>query len=122
MLVITSYSIHYTKLYEFGGLWRGTQRREELVRQALTAQHMYIRDKHYILKEGKIQIVDEYTGRVMPDRSWEQGLHQMIERKEDCELTDRRETLARISYQRFFRRYLSRITSYNVCYTKLLRA
>ena len=90
----------------FGGLWRGTQRREELVRQALTAQHMYIRDKHYILKEGKIQIVDEYTGRVMPDRSWEQGLHQMIERKEDCELTDRRETLARISYQRFFRRYL----------------
>jgi preprotein translocase subunit SecA len=89
-----------------GGLWRGTQRREELVRQALTAQHLYIRDRHYIVREGKVQIVDEYTGRVMPDRSWEQGLHQMIERKEDCDPTQRRETLARISYQRFFRRYL----------------
>lgn len=89
-----------------GGLWRGTQRREELVRQALTAEHMYRRDKHYIVKDGKVQIVDEYTGRIMPDRSWEQGLHQMIETKENCELTHRRETLARMSYQRFFRRYL----------------
>ena len=89
-----------------GGLWTGTQRREELVRQALAAQHIYIRDKHYLVKEGKVQIIDEYTGRVMPDRSWEQGLHQMIETKENCDLTHRRETLARMSYQRFFRRYL----------------
>ena len=42
----------------------------------------------------------------MPDRSWEQGLHQLIEVKEGCELTQRRKTLAKISYQRFFRRYL----------------
>ncbi len=93
-------------LEPLGALWRGTRRREELVRQALTAIHMYVRDKHYIVKDEKVQIVDEYTGRVMPDRSWEQGLHQMIETKEDCELTHRRETLARMSYQRFFRRYL----------------
>lgn len=89
-----------------GGLWTGTQRREEFVRQALAAQHIYLRDKHYLVKEGKVQIIDEYTGRVMPDRSWEQGLHQMIETKESCELTQRRETLARMSYQRFFRRYI----------------
>ena len=91
---------------QYGGIWSGTQRREELVRQALTAQHLYSRDKHYLVKDGKVQIIDEYTGRTMPDRSWEQGLHQMIETKEDCELTHRRETLARMSYQNFFRRYL----------------
>jgi preprotein translocase subunit SecA len=53
-----------------------------------------------------VQIVDEYTGRLMPDRSWEQGLHQLIEVKEGCTMTNPRETLARITYQRFFRRYL----------------
>ena len=53
-----------------------------------------------------MQIVDEFTGRVMPDRSWERGLHQMIEAKEGCETTAERHTLARITYQRFFRRYL----------------
>ncbi len=58
------------------------------------------------MRDGKVQIVDEFTGRVMPDRSWEQGLHQMIELKEGCELTQRRDPLAKLSYQRFFRRYL----------------
>ena len=56
--------------------------------------------------DGKVQIVDESTGRVMPDRAWERGLHQMIETKEGVALTGRRETLARITYQRLFRRYL----------------
>ena len=56
--------------------------------------------------DGEVVIVDEFTGRVMPDRSWERGLHQMIEVKEGCEITGQRETLARISYQRFFRRYV----------------
>jgi preprotein translocase subunit SecA len=58
------------------------------------------------VRGGKVQIVDEYTGRVMADRSWERGLHQMIEAKEGCAITGQQETLARISYQRFFRRYL----------------
>ncbi|RUY15599.1 translocase, partial [Mesorhizobium sp. M7A.F.Ca.CA.001.13.2.1] len=53
-----------------------------------------------------VQIVDEYTGRVMADRSWERGLHQLVETKEGCKTTGRRETLAQITYQRFFRRYL----------------
>jgi len=85
--------------------WINKQQREELVRQGLSALYLFKRDKHYLVREGKVQIIDEYTGRVMPDRSWEQGLHQLIEIKENCELTSRKETRARISYQRFFRRY-----------------
>jgi preprotein translocase subunit SecA len=82
------------------------QQREELVRQALVALNLFFRDNHYLVKDGKVQIVDEYTGRLMADRSWERGLHQLIEIKENCEVTKRKETQARISYQRFFRRYL----------------
>jgi preprotein translocase subunit SecA len=89
-----------------GGVWINRQQREELVHQALVALNLFSRDKHYLVKDGKIQIVDEYTGRLMADRSWERGLHQLIEIKENCEMTRRKETQARISYQRFFRRYL----------------
>ena len=81
--------------------------REELIRQALVALHFFDRDKHYLIKDGKIQIIDEFTGRLMADRSWERGLHQLIEVKEGCEITQRKDTKARISYQRFFRRYLT---------------
>lgn len=89
-----------------GGIWQGSRRRESLVQQALSALNLFILDQHYLVMEGKVQIIDEYTGRVMPDRSWELGLHQMIEAKEGCEITAQAETLARISYQRFFQRYL----------------
>jgi len=89
-----------------GGLWTGERRGRELVSQALSAKHLFLRDKHYLVRDDKIQIIDEHTGRVMADRAWERGLHQMIECKENVELTSNRETLARISYQRFFRRYL----------------
>lgn len=88
------------------GFYANEEQREELVRQALVALHLFNRDKHYLIKDGKIQIIDEYTGRLMADRSWERGLHQLIEVKEACEVTARKETRARISYQRFFRRYL----------------
>ena len=67
---------------------------------------MFQRDQHYIIVENKVQIVDEFTGRVMPDRTWERGLHQMIEAKENCEITGQRRTLSQITYQRFFGRYL----------------
>ena len=88
------------------GAWLLAREREERVSQALSALKLFHLDQHYVISEGKIQIVDESTGRVMPDRSWERGLHQMIETKEGCALTERRETLARITYQRLFRRYL----------------
>ena len=89
-----------------GGLWNASIRREELITQALTARYLFHRDEHYLVRNGKVVIIDEYTGRSMPDRSWNRGLHQMIEAKEDCELSLQREPVARISYQRFFRRYL----------------
>ena len=91
---------------ELPGAWRSARGREELAEQALAALALYERDTHYLVVEGKVQIVDEYTGRVMPDRSWERGLHQLIEVKEECEATGRRTTLARITYQRLFRRFL----------------
>jgi preprotein translocase subunit SecA len=79
---------------------------EEMVHQALVALNFFSLDKHYLIKDGKVQIIDEYTGRVMEDRSWERGLHQLIEAKEGCETSGQIETQARISYQRFFRRYM----------------
>jgi preprotein translocase subunit SecA len=88
------------------GVWTMTIRREELALRALSALHLFTLDEHYLIREGKIQVIDEFTGRVMADRSWGQGLHQLIEVKEGCEVTPIKETLARISYQRFFRRYL----------------
>lgn len=86
--------------------WQNKRKRELLVKLALTAELYYKKDKHYVVQDNKVQIVDEFTGRIMADRSWEQGLHQMIETKEGCVITEERETLARISYQNFFRRYL----------------
>jgi preprotein translocase subunit SecA len=91
---------------ELSGPWRGPRRREELVRTALVAVHLFARDRHYLVREGRVEIIDAHTGRTMPDRAFEHGLHQLIEAKEGCAVTGQRETLARISYQRFFRRYL----------------
>jgi preprotein translocase subunit SecA len=85
---------------------RGPRWREAFVAQAITAMYLHKRDQHYIVRDDKVQIVDEYTGRVLPDRAWEQGLHQMIEVKEGCALTGRQSCVARITYPRFFRRYL----------------
>jgi preprotein translocase subunit SecA len=89
----------------FAAHWRGAVARDELARQALTALHLFERSQHYVLVDGKVKIVDEYTGRIMGDRFWSDGLHQLIEQKEGCELSARRATLARMTYQRFFRRY-----------------
>ena len=97
------------------GFWRGKRRREELVTQALTAHHCFIRDEQYLVieeerKDGKgmeqkVVIVDEFTGRIMADRSWRHGLHQAIEVKEAVKVTADKENLARLSFQRFFRQY-----------------
>lgn len=88
------------------GLWRAARLREHLVKTALEAENLYRRDEHYLVREGKVEIVDESTGRTMPDRAWQNGLHQMIELKEHCPMTRQRETVAKLTYQRFFRRYL----------------
>jgi preprotein translocase subunit SecA len=88
------------------GFWQGRRRREELVTLALTANYCYTLDEQYLIDhEGKIAIIDEFTGRVMADRSWRHGLHQAIEIKEEQKVTADKENLARLSFQRFFRQY-----------------
>ncbi|MBL8470899.1 MAG: preprotein translocase subunit SecA [Rhodocyclaceae bacterium] len=88
------------------GVWASRRGREELVGEALAALHLYQRDTHYVVQDGKVKIVDEFTGRVFADRSWERGLHQCVEVKEACGTSARNATLARVTYQRLFRRYL----------------
>lgn len=78
---------------------------KDLVRQALVAKHLFKSGRQYLVEEGKVVIVDESTGRKMPMRSWNGGLHQMIEIKEGLEITGLKETEARMSFQRFFRLY-----------------
>jgi preprotein translocase subunit SecA len=87
------------------GIWRGPERRLELVRQALSAREFFLRDRQYLIAEEKIVIVDEFTGRPMPQRTWRQGMHQAIEAKERVPVTDPTETIARLSFQRYFRLY-----------------
>lgn len=90
---------------DLGGLWAGARRREELVTQALTARNFYLPNKHYVIQDGKVVIVDEFTGRLMPDREWREGLHQAVEAKEKLDVNPAKDTFARISFQRFFRLY-----------------
>ncbi len=88
-----------------GSIFRARRRGEELVRQALVARHCYVHGQQYQVVDGKVVIVDEFTGRFLADRQWEHGLHQAVEAKEGLEVTADRETLARLSFQRFFRSY-----------------
>jgi preprotein translocase subunit SecA len=107
VLLTDAGAAHLAELAQpLGGVWRGRLRREELARQALVARLLLLRDQHYLIGDGKVQLIDEFTGRVMADRSWEHGLQQMVEVKEDCTVSTPHRSLARISYQRFFRRYL----------------
>src|SRR5882757_789306 len=88
------------------GIWEARKAREELVNYALAAIHHYKIDQHYVVVDGKVQIIDEFTGRIAEGRSWQHGLHQLIEAKENCEITDRHQTQTSVTYQRFFLRYL----------------
>ncbi len=84
----------------------GSARRSiELVQSAIRARECYERGKDYLVDDGRVVIIDESTGRPMPDRTWRGGLHQAIEVKEGLRTSTPPETLARISFQRFFRRY-----------------
>ena len=85
------------------GLWQGYDRRLELVIQALVAREFFHRDQQYIVEDGKVMIVDEFTGRPMPQRSWRAGMHQAVEAKEGLAVSDPTETVARLSFQRFFK-------------------
>ncbi|PUE52074.1 preprotein translocase subunit SecA [Limnohabitans parvus] len=72
---------------------------------ALRAQHLYHRDQHYVVQEGEIVIVDEFTGRLMTGRRWSDGLHQAVEAKEGAQIQAENQTLASITFQNYFRLY-----------------
>ncbi|MFZ4743299.1 MAG: preprotein translocase subunit SecA [Limnohabitans sp.] len=72
---------------------------------ALRANHLYHRDQHYVLQEGEIVIVDEFTGRLMSGRRWSDGLHQAVEAKEGVAIQAENQTMASITFQNYFRLY-----------------
>jgi preprotein translocase subunit SecA len=73
--------------------------------QSLKAESLYKRDVDYAVIGGEVQIIDEFTGRILEGRRWSEGLHQAIEAKEDCRLTEENQTMASITYQNYFRLY-----------------
>ncbi|MBI4679471.1 MAG: preprotein translocase subunit SecA [Elusimicrobia bacterium] len=75
------------------------------ITQALRAHHLYGRDVDYVVKDGEVVIVDEFTGRLMPGRRWSEGLHQAIEAKENLPPKEENQTLATITFQNFFKLY-----------------
>src|SRR3989339_344706 len=76
-----------------------------LMEEALTAHALYEKDRDYVVKDGKIVIVDQFTGRLLPSNRFSHGLHQAIEAKEGVEIQQESKTLAEISYQNYFRMY-----------------
>ena len=105
LLMLEAGRLQIETLKRLGPPWDQASERERLIATALTALHILRADEHYLVRDGKAEIIDEFTGRVIPDRAWVEGLQEMIERKEGLELTARRGTKARMTYQRFFRRY-----------------
>ena len=87
------------------GVWRFDRYRNERVRQALCAQYLYRLDRDYLVRQGRVELIDETTGRVMPDRKLQHGLHRMLEIKESCAVTDENQIISTISFQQFFARY-----------------
>ena len=75
------------------------------VETAVKAHHLYKRDVEYVVKDGEVIIVDEFTGRLMPGRRWSDGLHQAVEAKENVKVERENQTLATITFQNYFRMY-----------------
>src|SRR5690348_12817435 len=73
--------------------------------QSLKAQSLYQRDKDYVVQDGEVKIVDEFTGRIMEGRRWSEGLHQAVEAKENVRIQEENVTLATITLQNYFRLY-----------------
>jgi preprotein translocase subunit SecA len=87
-------------------LWRVQRFREEALCLALAALHLFHRDRHYLVRNSTVHIIDDTSGRVAAGRAWSRGLHQLIELKETCKPSTELVTAAQITYQRFFSRYL----------------
>jgi len=89
-----------TNIYDEGGT-----RYVHYMEQALKAQILFKRDRDYVVKDGEVIIVDEFTGRLMPGRRWSEGLHQAVEAKEGVKIEKESKTLATITFQNYFRLY-----------------
>jgi preprotein translocase subunit SecA len=107
-------SIHFTKIgsekikqfqSQLNTYWHGQNRLHELVKLTIYAEKQFIKDHHYIIRDGKIVIIDDNTGRAMVGRNWGHGVHQAIEAKEKLELTSPTKTISRMTFQEFFRHY-----------------
>ena len=89
-----------------GSLWEaGNVTLVHHTNQALRAHKMFTRDKDYIVRDGQVMLIDEFTGRMMEGRRLSEGLHQAIEAKERCDIKPENQTLASITYQNYFRLY-----------------
>jgi preprotein translocase subunit SecA len=84
---------------------REASERFHVTRQLIKAYWLFTKDVHYVVKDGQVIIVDEFTGRMMPGRRWSDGLHQAVEAKEDVTVADENQTLATITFQNYFRMY-----------------
>jgi len=82
-----------------------TMEEKHHVNQALRAHAVFKKDRDYIIKENKVMIIDEFTGRMMPGRRWSDGLHQAVEAKENVTIERENQTLATITFQNYFRMY-----------------
>lgn len=97
---------HTSPAGEAGALWALPRYRNEMVELAIRALHLLRRDEHYLVREGKVHIIDNHSGRIASGRAWSRGLHQMVELKERCAPTPGTRVLAQITFQQFFPRYL----------------
>jgi preprotein translocase subunit SecA len=89
-----------------GGAWLNRRHRQDLVGAALVALHGLVRDRHYLVREARVELLDAVTGRAAPGRIWARGLQTLVELKEGCPVTPPTRTSAQTSYQHFFLRYL----------------
>ena len=87
------------------GIWQFERYRQERITQALHALHLLQLDQHYLVRDGKLALIDEATGRLLPDRRLQHGLQQILEVKEHCKPSSEADPAASITIQRFFSRY-----------------
>jgi preprotein translocase subunit SecA len=98
--------LHVEKLLGIGNMYEPQNVEwNHHIQQALKAHSIFQRDKDYVVKDGEVIIVDEFTGRLMPGRRWSDGLHQAVEAKEGVKIERENQTLATITFQNYFRMY-----------------
>jgi len=91
--------------HELGAIYQDGAEWPHLITQSLRARLLYDRDRDYVVRDGEVVIVDEFTGRLMVGRQWSEGLHQAVEAKENVTIKEETQTMATITYQNYFKLY-----------------